>query len=323
MPLTRGPPGFHSWALPFSYFYEWPAYVYEKKSTPILFVDDTSILISHPRSFKFKNEIKIIFNNLIEWFKNNLLSLNFSKTQFINFTNRKTNQIEIIIDHNNKTIPICSSTKFLGLTVDCSLSWREHIELVTKKLSTICYLIRNIKPYLLNPILKMIYHSLFHSVLSYGIIFWGNSPHSSVIFKMQKRAIRTIMGCGHRESCRKFFMELKILPLASQYIFSLLLFVVKNRNYFTQNNILYDNNTRHRSDFHLPQVTLAKYQKGVYYSGIKVFNGLPRTLKDISSKPDKFKIALRNFLETHSFYSLDEFFDKQWYFSAYQATLNI
>jgi len=49
----------------------------------------------------------------------------------------------------------------------------------------------------------------------------------------------------------------------------------------------------------------------VYYSGIKVFNGLPRTLKDISSKPDKFKIALRNFLETHSFYSIDEFFDKQ------------
>ena len=60
---------------------------------------------------------------------------------------------------------------------------------------------------------------------------------------------------------------------------------------------------------HLPQATLAMYQKGVYYSGIKVFNGLPRALKDISSKPDKFKIALRKFLKT--FYSLDEFFDKQ------------
>ena len=41
---------------------------------------------------------------------------------------------------------------------------------------------------------------------------------------------------------------------------------------------------------------------------------IPRALKDISSKPDKFKIALRKFLQTHSFYSLDEFFDKQWYF---------
>ena len=69
----------------------------------------------------------------------------------------------------------------------------------------------------------------------------------------------------------------------------------------------------HRNDLHLPQSTLAMYQKGVYYSGIKVFNGLPRTLKDISSKPGKFKIALRKFLQTGSFYSLDEFSDNQWY----------
>ena len=120
-----------------------------------------------------------------------------------------------------------------------------------------------------------------------------------------------MMGCGHRESCRKLFMELKILPLTSQYIFSLLLFVVKNRNYFTPNSVFYDSNTRHRNDLHLPQATLATYQKGAYYSCVKVFNSLPTALKDISSEPGKFKIALRNFLEIHSFYSLVEFFDKQ------------
>jgi hypothetical protein len=119
------------------------------------------------------------------------------------------------------------------------------------------------------------------------------------------------MGCGYRESCIRLFVELEILPLASQYIFSLLLFVVNNICYFTPNNVHYDSNTRHRNDLHLPQVTLAMYQKGVYYSGIKDFNGLPRALKDIYSKPDKFKTALRKFLQTCSFYSLDEFFAKQ------------
>ena len=93
-----------------------------ENSTPILFADDTSILISHSALFDFKNEIKTIFNNLNEWFKNNLLSLNFSKTQFVNFTTTKSNQIEITINHNNKIIPICNSTKFLGITVDCTLS---------------------------------------------------------------------------------------------------------------------------------------------------------------------------------------------------------
>jgi len=136
----------------------------------------------------------------------------------------------------------------------------------------------------------MIYHSLFHWIMSYGIIFWGNSPHSFEIFKIQTQAIRATMGYGYRESCRKLFMELKILPFTSKYVFFLLEFVVNNRNYF-----------------HLPQATLVMYQKGVFYLGIKVFNSLPRALKDISSKAGKFKIALRKFLQTHSFYSLDKF----------------
>jgi len=53
------------------------------------------------------------------------------------------------------------------------------------------------------------------------------------------------------------------------------------------------------------------YQKEVYYSGIKIFNSLPKEIKDISSKPKKFTIALKHYLLTHSFYSLDEFFSKQ------------
>jgi hypothetical protein len=50
------------------------------------------------------------------------------------------------------------------------------------------------------------------------------------------------------------------------------------------------------------------YQKGVYYSGIKIVNGLPKAIKDISSKPQKLKIDLKHYLLTHLFYSSDEFF---------------
>ena len=62
------------------------------KSTPILFADDTSILVSHSNLFDFKNDIKIIFTSLNEWFTQNLLSLNFTKTQFTNFTTKNNNQ---------------------------------------------------------------------------------------------------------------------------------------------------------------------------------------------------------------------------------------
>jgi len=89
------------------------------------------------------------------------------------------------INYNNKFIPTITYTKFLGLTVDCSLTWINHIDLLTKKkLSTTCYLIQNIKPYLSISTLKIIYYSPFRSIVSYGIIFWGNSSHSSVMFTM-------------------------------------------------------------------------------------------------------------------------------------------
>jgi hypothetical protein len=56
---------------------------------------------------------------------------------------------------------------------------------------------------------------------------------------------------------------------------------------------------RKKKALYLPQVTLAMYQKEIHYSGVKVFNHLPRTLEDISSKPSKFKIALKDLMQTH------------------------
>jgi hypothetical protein len=87
------------------------------------------------------------------------------------------------------------------------------------------------------------------------------------------------------------------------------MFVVNNSEYFVLNNAYHSNNTRWRNDLHLPQVTLSMYQKGVYNSGIKTFNALPKAIKDVSSKPNKFRIALKHFLLECSFYTLNEFFD--------------
>ncbi len=119
------------------------------------------------------------------------------------------------------------------------------------------------------------------------------------------------MGLGYRESCRESFKKLKILTLSSQYIFSLLLFVVDNRGCFVSNNEYHNINTRQKNVLHLPEVSQTIYQKGVHYSGKKIFNGLPRAIKDISSEPKKFKVALKHYLLTHSFYSLDDFFSKE------------
>lgn len=81
----------------------------------------------------------------------------------------------------------------------------------------------------------MIYFSNARSVMTYGIIFKGNSCYSSNIFKIQKRIIRAITNSGSGVSCRGLFKKLGILPLQAQYIFSLLLVVIKNKVLYKSN----------------------------------------------------------------------------------------
>jgi hypothetical protein len=150
----------------------------------------------------------------------------------------------------------------------------------------------------------MIYFSYFHSIMSYGPIFWGNSYYGNIIFRVQKRAIRIIMGVWDRESCRK----LKILSLKSQYIYSLSPFVINNSHHFEVNSEVHSIKTRTKSDFHYPSSNVSVFQKGTYYTGIKVFNSLPASIKDLPHNIEQFKRHIKNFLCSHSFYTLDEYF---------------
>ena len=129
--------------------------------------------------------------------------------------------------------------------------------------------------------------------MTYGIIFWGSSSYSHNIFKLQKRTIRTMMNVDNRVSCQKLFKKLNILPLHSQYILSLLLFVVKNINEFKYNFDVHSINTRHRADLFPPTTTLSKYHKGVYYSGIKLFNHLPQHIKRLSYNYKKIQSSTK------------------------------
>jgi hypothetical protein len=132
----------------------------------------------------------------------------------------------------NKTIPSVTYTKFLGPNIDNTLTWKNPIESLINRFSIACYVKWSVKMYMSQPKLLIIYYALFYSVMTYSMIFWGNSTHSSNIFKIQKRVFRITMGRRRGESCRKLLKELKIFPLKSQYILSsLLLRLIRKATY--------------------------------------------------------------------------------------------
>jgi hypothetical protein len=73
-----------------------------------------------------------------------------------------------------------------------------------------------------------------------------------------------VTGQEVRTSCRDLFKVMEILPLKSQYIFSILLFVVKNKNLFISNYDSHNVRTRLYENPHYPSAVLTLYQKGVF-----------------------------------------------------------
>jgi hypothetical protein len=104
------------------------------------------------------------------------------------------------------------------------------------------------------------------------------------------------MNARNRDSCHQLFKNLKILPLKSQYIFSQLLFVAQNIDLYESNSEIHNINTRFSSDLHTQTANLTTFQKGPFYSGIKVINHLPTSIKKTSHDINQFRSALKSFL---------------------------
>jgi hypothetical protein len=85
-------------------------------------------------------------------------------------------------------VDISNSThvKSLGVNIVNTLSWKTHIDSLLPKLSSACYAIRAVKPYVNQETLLMVYYAYFHSVIRYGVIFWGNSSYPNHIFRTKE-----------------------------------------------------------------------------------------------------------------------------------------
>ena len=92
----------------------------------------------------------------------------------------------------------------------------------------------------------------------------GKIPHIVRVFSNYKRELLELSWV--RDSCR----ELNILLLVSQYTFSLLLFMVNNKNQFQINSEIHNTNNRNNSNLYQQLSHLTIYQKGPFYMDIKI-----------------------------------------------------
>ncbi|KAM0731249.1 putative RNA-directed DNA polymerase from transposon X-element [Formica fusca] len=135
-------------------------------------------------------------NKVSEWTKHWRINLNETKSTHINFPLRKTNHLSILI--NELTIPYANTAKYLGMTLDAKLKWKEHIkkkkeELNIKYRKLYWLLGRNSELSVQNKIL--IYKQILKPAWTYGIQIWGCTKKTNIeiIQTFQNKVLRGIV----------------------------------------------------------------------------------------------------------------------------------
>ena len=140
-----------------------------------LFVEDANIYFKSRDLTRLQKIMNCELKKVKKWLDANRLALNIVKTNFAVFhpPRIKIPELVIIRFDRKKINKRESCVKFLGILLDENLSWKFHINELSKKLSRTVGIFYKIRHFYPSDILQILYYSLFYSFLSYDISVWG------------------------------------------------------------------------------------------------------------------------------------------------------
>lgn len=265
----------------------------------IQYADDTTLILASKSLIELSQIITVAVQTMEQWCARNNMLLNCNKTNILHFT-LNTTVASLLVWNHGRSMPLTSTTKFLGVYFSSSCGYGAHVEYVLGKIGHFCYSVYKLRTVIDLNTLRTYYLSCCQSILAYGIILWGASSNMDVLFRAQKRILRYMLKLGYRDSCRPHFKSQKILTLPSLYIYHALVFCKKNIHLFKSNSDFSSYNTRNSSKLSVPIHSLATYEKGANFMMIQLYNAMPQELHNTPSM-NSFKKGLKAFLIEHAF----------------------
>lgn len=275
-------------------------------STFILFADDTTVFLQNKNLRDTLAEAASGFSNISDWLRTNKLSLNILKTKLLIFDNKvqDSSNINVILDGHQ--VDASPHAKFLGITIDDKLTWKQHISEVSKKLSKSNGVINRLKNFLPKKSLLTLYNALVLPHLNYSLLVWGNTQSTLLnsLFKLQKRVIRNINQTHYISHTAPLFIDSNTLTLYDLYKYQLGIFMYKFHhgllppafnNFYTCNSSYHTYNTRSMNMLHHPYSRTSLNHSQIRSTGVPFWNSLNHAIK-ISPTLNTFKQKLKQYL---------------------------
>lgn len=232
-----------------------------------LFFEDTTWELVFQKANNFMSQV-------YKWFSHNKLFLNESKSVVLCFYNNiqsapprdlniKFHNINSCLLNFNPSITNCTChvlervkhTKYLGVIIDETLRWSEHIKLVTNRVRKSIYIFYRLRHLINQNLLIKIYLALVESVIGYGIIGWGGvfETHAHSLIIAQKYVLKVLLHKNIRYPTVKLFLDTKMLNVKQLYLYRSVKFLKNYAHLFEKNKT--DFNLRSNRLFKVPHVT--------------------------------------------------------------------
>ena len=222
--------------------------------------------------------------------------------------------LSIVVD--NKVVTESTHKKLLGVILNNSLSWKQHVESLISQLSQRAGLLQKLSYSSSKKKLKMFAAGIFYSKLEYCLpLFintWGQDPYCETDEKsvtlskdqvrklqvLQNKVCRLLISRKDQEKCRvkkqdiptvELLRMVDVLSIHQLGAFSTLVFAKKIimtgkplclANQFVESNVM---NTRIKTYVTLPKVSLSASREGFIYRAAKLINKLPESVWKESS----------------------------------------
>ena len=175
---------------------------------------------SYQSRLAMSSTINSDLQSISEWGTHNLVIFNTSKTQLLTISLSCTpSNYSIIFDDSE--IPPFNSVNILGLQISSSLSWWDHIVQIAKSASKKLGVLFRCKQYFDSAQLFKLYTGFIHPCLEYCSHIWGSSPYTSLLDKIESKAICLIGDPSLTSTLDPLSLRSKVasLPLFYRYYF--------------------------------------------------------------------------------------------------------